>query len=135
MGVLDALQKDFDYDIVDEFAGHYSLMCDEMESLMLDLEKPELYAERVDELFRIFHNIKSATGFLQLPRIAKTSELVESVLEEARVSVGPATSDFVNWLLGVYDQFMLWRTELEGNAIEFSPIDKKLLHIPQKLTL
>ncbi len=135
MGIIDTLQKEFDYEIIDEFIGHYSLMCEEMEGLALGLEKPEWYARNIGELFRIFHNIKSASGFLKLTRINKTAELVESVLEEARASAGPATTDFVNWMLSVSDIFNGWEKELESNAAELSSIPPKILNIPHKITI
>ncbi len=135
MGIIDALQKEFDYEIIDEFIGHYSLMCDEMEGLALGLEKPEWYARNIGELFRIFHNIKSASGFLKLSRMNKTAELVESVLEEARASKGPATTDFVNWMLSISDVFNGWEKELEANVAELSAIPPKILNIPHKITV
>ena len=137
MGIIDDLQLkvEIDYDIIDEFVGHYGLMCDEMEGLALGLEKPDSYKKNVGELFRIFHNIKSASAFMKLDRMNKASELVESVLEEARVSEGPATNDFVNWMLSISDIFSGWRKELEGNAAELSPIQPKILNIPAKITI
>lgn len=137
MGIIDDLQlkAEIDYDTIDEFVGHYGLMCDEMEGLALGLEKPEIYERNVGELFRIFHNIKSASGFMKLERMNKASELVESVLEEARASKGPATNDFVNWMLTISDIFNGWRKDLERNAAELSPIQPKILNIPSKITI
>jgi chemotaxis protein histidine kinase CheA len=135
MGILDSLQKEFDYDIIDEFIGHYSLMCDEMEGLALGLEKPELYERNVGELFRIFHNIKSASAFLRLEKMNKAAELVESVLEEARELKGSATTEFVNWMLTINDIFNGWEKELEANVPELSHIPQKILSIPLKITV
>jgi len=135
MGIIDTLQADIDYEIIDEFIGHYALMCDEMEGLALGLERHELYERNVGELFRIFHNIKSASGFMKLDRMNKASELVESVLEDARASSGAATTDFVNWMLVVNDVFNGWKKELESNAAELSAISPKILNIPEKITL
>lgn len=135
MGIIETLQADIDYDIIDEFIGHYALMCDEMEGLALGLERPEIYERNVGELFRIFHNIKSASGFMKLDRMNKASELVESVLEDARVSKGPANNDFVNWMLVVNDVFNGWKKELESNAAELSPITPKILNIPSHITI
>jgi chemotaxis protein histidine kinase CheA len=135
MGIIETLQADIDYDIIDEFIGHYALMCDEMEGLILGLEKPEIYERNVGELFRIFHNIKSASGFMKMDRMNKASELVESVLEDARASKGPANNDFINWMLVVNDVFGAWKHQLESNADAISPISPKILNIPQKITI
>jgi len=135
MGIIDTLQADIDYDIIDEFIGHYALMCDEMEGLILGLEKPELYVRNVGELFRIFHNIKSASGFMKLDKMNKASELVESVLEEARAAKGPAGQELVNWMLVVNDMFNSWKIQLESNADAISAITPKILNIPTNITI
>jgi chemotaxis protein histidine kinase CheA len=135
MGIIDTLQADIDYDIIDEFIGHYALMCDEMEGLILGLEKPGVYERDVGELFRIFHNIKSASGFMKLDRMNKASELVESVLEEARAAKGPGSQEFINWMLVVNDMFNGWKKQLESNASELSPITYKILNIPTNITI
>jgi two-component system chemotaxis sensor kinase CheA len=135
MGIIDTLQADIDYDIIDEFIGHYALMCDEMEGLILSLEKPDAYERNVGELFRIFHNIKSASGFMKLDRMNKASELVESVLEEARAAKGPASTELINWMLMANDMFNTWKNQLETNSPELSPITPKILNIPSKVTI
>lgn len=135
MGIIDTLQADIDYDIIDEFIGHYALMCDEMEGLILGLEKPEFYVRNVGELFRIFHNIKSASGFMQMDRMNKASELVESVLEEARELQGPASQELINWMLIANDMFNSWKVQLETNADAISPITPKILNIPSHITI
>lgn len=135
MGIVDVMEKDFDREIIEEFAGHYTLMCEEMEGLILGLEKENLYARNVGELFRIFHNIKSASGFLHLHRMNTLSELAESIFEEARVKEGPATSEFVNWLLCLKDQFDKWRMDIEYNHDELTTIDPHIVTIPQKIAI
>ena len=48
-----------------------------METLIIGLEKEEHYATNIQELFRIYHNIKSATGFLNIGKGYKiTTELL-----------------------------------------------------------
>ena len=133
MGILKQLEADFEWDIVDEFLGHFSLMCGEMETLVMELEKPEFYTRGVQELFRIFHNIKSATSYLHLPVMPKIAELVESLLEEARRESGPATPEFVAWMLCVNDQFEKWRIDLEGDATQLRQIDPKLMRLPPRI--
>ncbi len=135
MGLVDILEQDFEHEIIEEFAGHYSLMCEEMEPLSLALEKPDFYTRNVGELFRIFHNIKSASGFLHLRRMNILAELAESIFEEAREEDGPATSDFVNWLLLVKDQFDRWRSDIEYNHDDLAEINPKILNIPSKITI
>lgn len=66
MGIFSQMEMDFDLEIVEDFITHYGIMCESMEPLIISLSKPEEYAENIGELFRIFHNIKSAAGFVSL---------------------------------------------------------------------
>lgn len=136
MGILNTLQANISYDVVDEFIGSYAVMCEDMERLILNLEKRSRYSDNVDKLFRIFHNIKSASGYMGLTRMCKASEIVESVLEEARmVADGCASPELINWMLIVNDIFNNWRKELEEDADDFSPIPATILRIPSKITI
>ena len=55
MGIRSDLDANFDYEIVDEFLDHYSMMVDSMEVMIIDLSKPNMYKRSTDELFRVFH--------------------------------------------------------------------------------
>jgi len=129
MGAKSDLEANFDFDIVDEFLDHYTLMVDSMELLILDLTKPDMYKMSVEELFRVFHNIKSASGFLHLEKINKLAQFVESVLEDLRQKENTANDDTINWLLAISDMFSTWRNELLEDK-ELSPIKFSLLKIP-----
>ena len=54
MGIRSDIEANFDFEIVDEFLDHYSLMVDAMELLILDLEKESMYQRSVEELFASF---------------------------------------------------------------------------------
>ena len=56
MGILTQLEVDFDIEIVEDFISHYAIMCENMEPLIIGLNKKERYHENIGELFRIFHN-------------------------------------------------------------------------------
>ena len=133
MGILAKLEIDYDLDIVEEFISHFSFMCESLETLIINLEKEEYYSENIQELFRIFHNIKSASGFLNLEVMVKLATLTEEVLEEARLLEGPATAEFVDWLLKVSDQLELYRQNLENDSEEFSAFNSEIMMIPTKL--
>jgi two-component system chemotaxis sensor kinase CheA len=113
MGITSQLQDEYDFEIVDEFIDHYSMMCDSMENIILRLEHKESYEQSVNELFRIFHNIKSASSFLHIEPLVKVSTTVENTLENARAVTGPASRDFVDWLLQASDQCNRWSKEIE----------------------
>jgi len=129
MGVRRELETNYDFEIVDEFLDHYAMMVDILEPLIIDLEKSELYARSVDELFRIFHNIKSAAGFLKMEPMIRLATLVENALETMRTQIGPANKETVNWMLRISDTFVRWQEDLKlDNAL--SKIDFSLLKLP-----
>ena len=133
MGILKSLEIDYSYDIVEEFLSHYTLMCDLMEPLIINLARHDRYGSNISELFRIFHNIKSAAGFMRLDPIIKLTTLAEEICGEARDLQGPANDDFVDWLLLLSDQFNRYKNDIENDAEFFSPLDANIVKIPQKL--
>ncbi|WP_297937387.1 Hpt domain-containing protein [uncultured Campylobacter sp.] len=133
MGILKSLEIDYSYDIVEEFLSHYTLMCDLMEPLIISLARHDRYGSNISELFRIFHNIKSAAGFMRLDPILKLTTLAEEICGEARDLQGPANEDFVDWLLLLSDQFSRYKNDIENDAEFFSPLDANIVKIPQKL--
>ncbi len=129
MGVRSDIEANFDFEIVDEFLDHYSLMVDSMELLILDLAKEDMYKRSVEELFRVFHNIKSASGFLHIEPMQKLAAFVESVLEDLRKRDKPANDDTINWLLSISDMFATWQKDLQTDN-DLTPIKFSLLKIP-----
>jgi len=135
MGILKSLEIDYSYDIVEEFLSHYSLMCDLMEPLIIGLARNDRYNANINELFRIFHNIKSASSFMKLNPIFKLTTLAEEICGEARELQGPANDDFVDWVLLVSDQFEKYKNDIETDAEFFGVLDANIVKIPQKLDI
>ena len=125
MGIRSDLDSDFDYEIVDEFLDHYSMMVDSMEVMIIDLSKPNMYRRSIDELFRVFHNIKSASGFLKIEPMTRLATFVEETLEELRKRTKPINEDTVSWLLRVSDMFAQWHDDLK--------LDNELTHVKYSL--
>ncbi|MDD3342689.1 MAG: Hpt domain-containing protein [Sulfurospirillaceae bacterium] len=133
MGILAQLEVDFDIEIVEDFISHYAIMCENMEPLVIGLNRQERYEENMGELFRIFHNMKSAAGFLKLDPIIKLAVLCEDVAEEARGLKGPASEEFIDWLLFVSDQFDRYRKDVENDADYFSMLNPLIIKVPHML--
>lgn len=125
MGVRSDLDSNFDYEIVDEFLDHYSMMVDYMESMIIDLSKPNMYEISVNELFRVFHNIKSASSFLKITPMAKLAAFVEDTLETIRTQHKSVNEETINWLLEISDMFAIWKDDLK--------LDNELTHIKYSL--
>jgi len=129
MGVRSGLDANFDYEIVDEFLDHYSMMVDNMEILIIDLSKPNMFEQSINELFRVFHNIKSATGYLQIEQMQKLSAFVEDSLEQLRTKHETVNEETINWLLSISDMFAQWNEDLKLDN-DLSHIKFSLLKLP-----
>ncbi len=129
MGVRSDLDENFDFEIVDEFLDHYSMMVDSMEVMIIDLSKPNMYERSVNELFRVFHNIKSASGYLKIIPMNKLAAFVEDELETLRQKKPPISEETTNWLLNISDMFATWQDDLRQDN-ELSKIKYSLLKIP-----
>jgi two-component system chemotaxis sensor kinase CheA len=129
MGIRSDLDANFDFEIVDEFLDHYAMMVESMEVMIVDLSKPNMYERSVNELFRVFHNIKSASAYLKIVPMNKLAAFVEDELEDLRKKKPPVSEETVNWLLSISDMFATWQDDFKMNN-ELSKIKYSLLKIP-----
>ncbi|MFA5234993.1 MAG: Hpt domain-containing protein [Sulfurimonas sp.] len=129
MGVRSDLDSNFDYEIVDEFLDHYSMMVECMEVMILDLKKPNMFEQSINELFRVFHNIKSASSFLKITQMSKLSAFVEEALEQIRMNHESVNEETINWLLEISDMFAAWKDDLKLDN-ELTRIKYSLLKLP-----
>jgi two-component system chemotaxis sensor kinase CheA len=130
MGVFSNLESEFDIEIIEEFFSHFSFMIDSLETLIIGLEREELYSDNINQIFRIFHNIKSASGYLKLSPINKIVTLGEEVLDECRHLTGSASEELINWLLVLSDQLQLYKKDLEFDSEELSHINHDIIKVP-----
>ncbi len=129
MGVRSDLDANFDFEIVDEFLDHYSMMVDSMEVMIIDLTKPNMYKRSINELFRVFHNIKSASSYLKLTSMSKLAAFVEDELEVLRNLEPPISEETTSWLLAISDMFSAWQEDIKMDR-ELTKIKYSLLKIP-----
>lgn len=132
MGVFTNLEIEYDLEIVEEFFSHYTFMIEALESLIIGLEKQELYKNNIGEIFRIFHNIKSSSAYLKIVEINKIVTLGEEVLEECRKVDGKASESLISWLLLLSDQLQAYKKDLEQNRDKMSPTDHNIIKVPTK---
>ena len=132
MGIFTDLEAEFDIEIVEDFFSHFSFMIESLDTLIIGLEKEELYTNNINEIFRIFHNIKSSTGYLKLTPINKLVTLGEELLEECRHLDGNASDELVNWLLLLSDQLQLYKKDLENDSKTLSPTNHNVIKVPTK---
>ena len=129
MGIRTNLDASFDYEIVDEFYDHYTMMIESMEVMILDLSKKDFYKRSTDELFRVFHNIKSASGYLKITQMNRLAQFVEEFLDELRNRDEPIGEHIVSWLLEISDVFAQWQIDIRDDN-ELTKIKYSLLNLP-----
>ncbi len=129
MGIRSDLETNFDFEIIDEFLDHYAMMVEIMEPLIIDLSNPERYHRSVEELFRIFHNIKSASGYLQIEPMTRLATFVEDALEQLRSRDIVVNEETVTWFISVSDMFMQWQEDFKMDN-ELTKIHFSLLILP-----
>jgi len=122
MGIRSDLETNFDYEIIDEFLDHFAMMVEIMEPLIIDLGNEGHHRRSVEELFRIFHNIKSASSYLKIEPMMRLSAFVEDALEQLRSKDAAANDETVNWLISVSDLFLQWQEDFK--------MDNELAKIP-----
>jgi len=126
MKIQDYLYSEFDSSIVEEFL----MMLDVMEdTLDLTIERLQEDSSVINDLFRMFHNLKSATGFLKIKRIHNFAHFVEDILDEVREKQ-KINNELTDWLFKVADQFHQWYHDINENE-KLSPINPQLLKIPK----
>lgn len=122
MGIRSDLEMNFDYEIIDEFLDHFAMMVEIMEPLIIDLGNESHYRRNIEELFRIFHNIKSASSYLKIEPMMRLSAFVEDALEQLRSKESVANDETITWLINVSDLFLQWQEDLK--------MDNELAKIP-----
>ena len=129
MGARQNLENNFDFEIVDEFLDHYGIMLELLEPLIAKLDKEDNYHENLNELFRIFHNLKSASGFLKIEPISRLTSFVENYLDTLRSYPGMASEEVITWLFKIHDMLLVWHDDLQLDK-KLSKIDFSLLKLP-----
>lgn len=117
----------FDFEIFEMFKDQCYAQLPTMEAKILGLNNKEGYADRVNDLFRMFHNYKSTSEYLGLDTIATVVGKTEDVLGGLRNLEQLNDDGIVEWLLKIKDQFETWVDEMDLGVQSFSQCDPKLL--------
>ena len=88
-----------------------------------------MYKRSVSELFRVFHNIKSASGYLQIESMNKLASFVEDALEILRARDIHVSQEIIDWLLEISDMFSTWYDDLKQDR-PLSKVKFSLLKLP-----
>jgi len=127
MQMLEYLYRNFDASIVEDFL----MLLDVMED-NLDLTIERLYVdydEAINDLFRMFHNLKSATAYLKIDRMKNFSHFVEDILEEYRTNQN-GKEELIDWLFKVSKQFHEWYKNINDDE-ELAPLSPEIFKYPK----
>jgi len=127
MKILDYLYEEFDSDIVEEFLMLLDVMEDNLDLAIERLNTD--YEESVNDLFRMFHNLKSAASYLKIKRIKNFAHFVEDILDEARRK-NKADEELIDWLFKISEQFHEWYANIDSNE-ELAPLRKEIFKVPK----
>ncbi len=126
-GIRDYLYEEFDPEIVDEFMMMLDIVEDNIDLIIENLEVD--YENAVNDLFRMFHNLKSSTAFLKIDRISNYAHFVENFLDKMREKK-ILNDEIMDWLFIVSGQFHKWYEDIDKNR-PLSPLDPRILKLPK----
>ncbi len=107
-------------DILEEFITESRESLDELDLVLIELEKNPSDQERLAKVFRVVHTIKGACGFLGLARLEGITHTGENLLSKLRDGVMVLRPEITDTLLAMADALRfildtLERTGQEGN--------------------
>jgi two-component system chemotaxis sensor kinase CheA len=111
-------QEFMDPEIFSEFVVEAREHLENIEPSLLELEKNPDDPGLLDDIFRLMHSLKGASGFLGLTRINGLTHKAENILDEIRkgnMSLTPAITDLI---LVSTDALKAMVENLEQNAVE-----------------
>ncbi len=112
--------------IFETFKDQFVSDVQQIEPLVLSLVHPGNFDESINNLFRIYHNHKALSAFLNITPIHKVTERVENILNHIRESKKIHDQTEIDWLLAVADQMQTWADELELGVSELSLADPEI---------
>jgi len=93
----------------------YELL-EDLENLLLELEKDQKNKELINNIFRVMHTIKGSSGMFGFTEVAKFTHNIESVYDNVRNGKLDMTKEIIDLTLQARDQirFMIGEDEVSG---------------------
>ena len=136
MGLLKQLEADYDLDIIEDYLTHFGVMNGLLDKLIVNLGRKDEFDASSYELNRIFHNIKTASEYLELTPVVKLTGLAEDITAKLKSSRGSgmvASSDIIDWLLLVADQMQGYLDDIENDELYRRILNPKIIAIPVEI--
>lgn len=135
MGLLTQLELDFHSDDVEKFLHYFRILCDNFEPSIIKLgADKDRYKEGIKELETLAHNLSWAAKRVKLDEIVNFCGLCEELMSQAAKFEGPASDEFIEWLLLMSEQFEKYCENFEKDALALAYFNPLLVKIPSKLS-
>jgi chemotaxis protein histidine kinase CheA len=132
MGIYKQLEAEFGDDISEDFVDHFETMVEMIEPSIIGLQSEQMYEQSSNGLFRIIHNLKSSTAYLQLKTLHKFSAFVEDILEQIRSSSHVQDERVITWLMNINDQYQQWYRDLALDSERWSKVNFTIFNSPEE---
>ncbi|MDA2913211.1 chemotaxis protein CheA [Acidobacteriia bacterium AH_259_A11_L15] len=109
----------------------------EANNALLALEKDHDQTERLDEIFRVIHTLKSSSAMLEFLDIAQLAHLSEDVLDRLRkreLLVTQETIDLLYEVIDTLEKMVRERAERKSGRIDFQALAGKMKRLLQENT-
>ncbi|MBI4719460.1 MAG: chemotaxis protein CheW [Planctomycetes bacterium] len=107
-----------------------------IEAALLEVERAPDDTEQINALFRPFHTIKGAAGFLSLHDINSLTHEVETVLDQARKGKRQVTPALIDLVFDVVDILKVqvsaiaaWLADPKGDVVPQPPVAEMIEHL------
>ena len=133
MGLLKNLELDFDTDDIERFLHFFRIMSDSLEPLIIKLESDK-YKEALKEIQTLAHNTAWAARRLNLDEIVDFCVFCEDIMQQALRFDGPASAEFIDWLLLLSEQCEKYCKSYEQDLDILAFFNPLLVKLPDKLS-
>ena len=109
----------------------------EINGALLALEKDYSQRERLDEIFRAVHSLKSSSAMLEFSNIAELAHTCEDLLDRMRKNELPVTQETIDLLFEVLDTLETMvkeRSETKSIGIDFQEVAEKVKKLAREET-
>lgn len=112
-----------------EFKEKFSILCENMEPLIMSMQQNDKYQESISELFRYFHTVKALAYHSEMHEASRIFKNVEDVLGLLYYRQPPLDSRVLDWLLVINDHLMGWLERVEMDDFLLDPIDSYTMNM------
>ena len=134
MGLLAQLELEYESDDVEKFLHFFRIMADSFEPLIIKLEG-KAYKTALKEIQSLAHNTAWAARRLKLDEITDFCVFCEDIMQQALRFDGPASVEFIDWLLLLSEQCENYCKSYEQDAENLAFFNPLLVKLPSKLSL